>query len=102
MWQDEIAWKALSGQIGKEEILQAVYSANGEANKMYLVPGNNKGKPWSDNMKEKFRKAKLGKSLTEEHKRKISESHLGDLNPGKVFKGRSWKKDPITNKRVWL
>jgi hypothetical protein len=101
-WQDEIAWKALSGQIGQEEVLQMVFSACGKANKGNLIPGNNKGKPWSIEMKEKFRKAKLGKKLTNSHKQKISISHMGDLNPGKIYKGRSWKKDEITGKRIWL
>jgi|TARA_B110000879_G_scaffold52054_1_gene73923 hypothetical protein len=52
-WQDHIAWKALSGQIGKEEIIRAV---QGLANK--------------------------GRVLTEEHKVKLREARKKQHNSG--------------------
>ena len=47
-WQDEIAWKALTGRIGKEEIIR-----------------------------EKQKKSKLGTKLSEESRKKISISKIG-------------------------
>jgi hypothetical protein len=57
-WQDELAWKALSGQIGKEEITR-----------------------------HKQRMAHLGKTLSEEHKKKIGLSGKGRIpwNKGKSY-----------------
>ncbi len=46
-WQDELAWKGLSGQIGKDEIISKVIRSNS------------------------------GKKFSKEHKRKISESQKG-------------------------
>ena len=51
-WQDELAWKGLSGMIGKEEIIRRTQS---EANK--------------------------GRNLSEEEKRKRSERMKGENNP---------------------
>jgi len=81
-------------------------------------------------VKEKMRQAKLGTQHTEEHKAKIrafrhseetklnmSKNHAfkngrpghGDVvrefyknNPNKSNAGKTWKKDPITGKRVWV
>lgn len=50
-WQDELAWKGLSGQIGKEEIISRAVRPN------------------------------LGKKFSEEHRRKISESQKGQYRP---------------------
>jgi hypothetical protein len=76
-WQDEVAWKALAGMIGREEILKEVCSHKGERNPMYGVKrpemahryseertgeGNPfYGKKHSEQTKEIMRQQKLGK-----------------------------------------
>ena len=50
-WQDELAWKGLSGQIGKEEIIARCVRSN------------------------------LGKTFSAEHRKKISESQKGQYRP---------------------
>jgi hypothetical protein len=45
--------------------------------------------------------AQLGKKLTETHKNNIAKSHMGDLNYGKIYKGKTWMKDS-NGKRVWI
>jgi len=128
-WQDELAWKALSGTIGKEEIIKKVLSESGkkstgmkgkkhsEETKLKIgiaskknilskeirskIAKSNTGKKRSNESKERMRLAQIGKKLTMEHKNKISISHMGDLNPGKVYKGKTWIKDS-NGKRVWI
>jgi|LULS01.1.fsa_nt_gb hypothetical protein len=60
-WQDELAWQGLSGQIGKEEIISAIY-----ANRTPSMLGR---KQTGD--LRRFGMANKGKKLTEEHKTKI-------------------------------
>ena len=57
-WQDRVAWLGLSGQIGKEEIIRMKCS---EANK---------GNTYS-----------VGRKLSEETKRKLSEANKGEKHP---------------------
>jgi hypothetical protein len=73
-WQDKIAWKALLGRIGKEEIIRQVqYNA---------VTGPRK---------------KRG-PLSKEHKQKIRVSKEGEKNP--MFGKPAWNsKTPATNKQ---
>ena len=66
-WQDEIAWKTLSGQI-----------SNAEAIKMAQILAN-KGKIVSETTKQKLRVYNSGKTLSKEHRLKISESCKGKL-----------------------
>lgn len=74
-WQDKLAWRALSGQIGKEEIIRTKCS---EAMK---------GKTHSEETKRKMSEAlkgenhpNFGKPLPEESKQKISEAQKGESN----------------------
>ena len=86
------------------------------------------GKTHSPESKNKMRKAKVGLKHTEEHKAKIrsfrhseeakmnisknhafksgrpghSERMTGDRNPGIIYKGKSWKIDQTTGKRIWI
>ncbi len=64
-WQDKLAWKALSGWLGKEEIIKEKISNKGERNGMY-----GKVSPMR------------GKKHTAEAKKKMSEAadHCGDKN----------------------
>ena len=64
-WQDRVAWLGLSGQIGKEEIIQMKCS---EAGKSWL------GRTHSEESKRKISEAKIGKTHTEETIRKLSEA----------------------------
>lgn len=59
-WQDEIAWKTLSGQI-----------SNADAIKLAQTLANT-GKHVSQKTREKLRQFNKGKKLSEEHRRKIS------------------------------
>lgn len=64
-WQDFIAWKALSGQIHKDEIRKV------------LTTLALKGKPKSPEHVEKCRIARLGKLHSDETKKKMSNAHKG-------------------------
>src|SRR3990167_2660369 len=62
------------------------------------------GRKWSKVVKEKMRKAKLGKKFSEEHKKKISETHKR-VGVGKWMKGRfgeksnKWKENKVEQER---
>lgn len=82
---DYLAWKALSGQIGKEEILyeRSILGASqpGEKNGMW-------GRTHSDEQKAKWSKERKGVKLSEEHKRNMSKAQQKNPNPGRGFKRR--------------
>ena len=80
--QDYWAWKGLSGQVTKEEIIAGLISHKGESHPMY-------GKHHSEETKEKMREAKRRNAAR------------GKDNGGyKVCKGKTWK--VLDGKRVWL
>lgn len=58
-----------------------------------------KGKKPSEETKQKLSLVRKGKKRSSETKQKISLANKGKNN-GK-YKGKHWKLDPITNKRVW-
>ena len=65
----------------------------------------------SEEHKKKLSEAHKGKKHSKETKKKISESHIGmkgkhhseetKIKLSKAIKGKNWKKDPITGKRIW-
>lgn len=67
-WQDKIAWQALSGNIGKEEILTEFYK------------NLNKGRVVSNETKEKMAAAKKGKKISEAHKKALNEGRRKSKN----------------------
>lgn len=80
--QDYCAWKGLSGQIGKEEILKLLMDPTGrkhtEETKKKISEAH-KGKPkHTEESKEKLRQFRTGMKLSEEHKRKIGEAGKGN------------------------
>lgn len=81
-WQDEVAWKGLTGRIPKEMVQrEAVRRANtgkkmSEATKLKISIAKT-GKKHSESHVENNRKAQTGKKLTEEHKLKISAALKG-------------------------
>lgn len=110
-WQDELAWKTLSGIIGKEEAIRlAGIKANegkqhSEVTKLKIANAASKRKH-SDETKQKIRNARIGrpgshKPRAIEFKEKVSKQMIGN-DFGKFFKGKTWKKDPVTGKRVWI
>ena len=97
-WQDEIAWKCLSGQITTQEAtLQAIRLSRKKSIGV-------KKKPLSDETKEKISKSKKGKTInypksrksrSEEDKQKVSNKMKGELNH---FYGR--KHSTETKKKI--
>lgn len=73
--EDELAWKGLSGIIGKEELLHELFVLAGKKGKH---PGShhkpNLGRKWSDEYKQNMSIICKGIKKTQEHKNKISES----------------------------
>lgn len=67
-WQDELAWKALSKNIGKEEILTEFYK------------NLNKGRIPSTETREKMTAAKRGRKISEEHKKALNEGRKNSKN----------------------
>ena len=73
-WQDKLAYQGLSGQIGKEDIIKKMLSENGKKNIKF----------WhTKEMKEKATKNRLkvlkGRTLTLEHRDKLSKSMMGHI-----------------------
>ena len=98
-WQDKLAYESLLGlKDGGLIQLEAVKLAN-------------TGKKLSEEHKQKIRSYRH----TEQARLNIKKNHAfkngrpghsermsGDKNPGIVYKGKSWKKDPTTGKRIWI
>lgn len=78
-WQDEVAWKALSGQIDASEInyILSVERNLGKNNPMYGKPGPMRGKKHTEESKNKIKKARASQKIThsDETKRRIGEAH---------------------------
>jgi hypothetical protein len=73
--EDELAWKGLSGIIGKEQLLHELFVLAGKKSKH---PGSshkpNLGRKWSEEYKSNMSIRCKGIRKTQEHKSKISES----------------------------
>ena len=75
-WQDELAWKTLNGQISNKEAIRLSQIEGGKLSK---------GRKQTKKTKIKIKQSMIGKNigkkhvLTEEHKRKISESNKGKM-----------------------
>lgn len=115
-WQDYVAWKALSGFIGKEEIHREKTSSamknrvrtKEEFEKGWQTRRNDGEWKHSDETKQKTSKALKGKKKpprTEEHKAKLSQSIKALYDEGKMtpnfpnLKGTKWWNNGIKNKR---
>jgi hypothetical protein len=116
-WQDEVAWKALSGQIDKSEInyIISVLQNLGENNPMYGKPSPMRGKKHTAESKQKIKdslknivrkptsietKIKIGlahkgKTISDEHKKLIvlsNKNRLGEKRNTYKNKGLHLKK----------
>ena len=85
-WQDELAWKALSGQIDSAEInyIKSVIMNTGENNPMYGKEGNMRGKKHTEETKKKIKEKRANqimKPVTEETRKKIGLKHKGKVIP---------------------
>jgi hypothetical protein len=67
-WQDKVAWRALSGHIGKEEIIHEIHK------------NMNKGRVVSEATREKMAEAKRGRKISEEHKKALNEGRRKSKN----------------------
>ena len=98
-WQDNVAWQALSGNIGKEEILTEFYK------------NLNKGRIVSEETREKMAAAKRGRKISEAHKKALNEGRrksknspehieaLRKFNTGRKMSEESIKKSSESRKR---
>lgn len=85
-WQDELAWKGLSGQIDSAEInyIKSVIRNTGENNPMYGKEGPMKGKKHTEETKKKIKEKRakqIMKLVTEETRKKIGIKHKGKVIP---------------------
>ncbi len=71
-WQDKLAWQALSGQIGKDDIIKAKLQAAGSIHKG--KPSHRRGKKLSEETRRKMSEARRGKTKSQETKKKISDA----------------------------
>ena len=81
-WQDELAWKGLSGQIDSAEInyILSVERNLGENNPMYGKPGPMLGKKHTEETKQRIKEKRakqIMKPVSEETKKKLSEKLKG-------------------------
>jgi hypothetical protein len=106
-WQDKIAWQALSGQIGKEEIiLEIIKNANKNREvseeTRQLLRDFNLGRKHSDKTKikmseiRKLKPPRVGPH-TDETKEKISKSLKGVIPPNKGLKMSEEQKKKISD-----
>jgi hypothetical protein len=76
-WQDEIAWKAITGIIPCQEVIQEAHRAGGRMTKNH----------WPEERKVKARKMmkgnqiNKGRVMSEENKKKISAALVGHVQP---------------------
>ena len=85
-WQDKYAYMGLSGMIGKEEIIQAIYK-NRKSGML--------GKKQSELQKMRSSMANKGKKLTEEHKAKIDPTGRKQPESQKIKVAEALSKDHI-------
>jgi hypothetical protein len=82
-WQDEVAWKALSGQIDKQEInyIISVINNTGKNNPMYGKVGPMRGKKHTEESKQKIKSKRKEQVIihSEETKLKIGQAHKGKI-----------------------
>ena len=84
-WQDKLAYEGLSGQIGKEEIIQEIYKNR----------KNRTGAILSEETKQKMRNKMKGRKLTPEHKAKISPLGRKQPESQKIKIAKALSKDHI-------
>ena len=77
-WQDKLAWQGLSGQIGKDEIMQEVYHRPRTEEDRRKMSDAAKGRVLSEETKRKMSDAHKGKLKSEETKRKMSDAQRGN------------------------
>ena len=79
--EDKLAWKGLSGMIGKEEIIKELQRENGRRNGS---KSNNsawlKGRPKSQDTKDKIAETLRGRKQSQETKDKRAAAHRGRKN----------------------
>jgi hypothetical protein len=87
-WQDEVAWKSLSGQISKSEInyILSVERNLGKNNPMYGKVGYMKGKTHTDETKKKIKEKRAKQVIvhSEETRKKIGSKHKGKITSDHV------------------
>ena len=112
-WQDELAWKGLSGRIGNEEVVRLAsslanlgktLSEETKKNISLAMKGNTHclGKKLSEEHKKKIGLAQKGKTYSEEHKKKISLAVKGNTNwLGKKHSEETKRKMSLAKKKYW-
>ena len=69
-WQDKLAYRSLSGLIGKDEIIQELYKhINYEA-----IRESNRNRVWSDESRQKISNSNKGRTMSDHNRKKISEA----------------------------
>lgn len=99
-WQDFLAWKGLSNQITKEEILKEIYRNNGKINGI-----KNKGKPaWNKGLNkendprvEKYAENLKGKFKSEKHRNSLKKPKANSKNMGR-YERTDKTKELLSNK----
>lgn len=87
---DMIAFRAITGSIGKEEILKAVVSAT------------QKGRKRSLETRRKMSIVRKGRKFSEEHKRNLGLSHMGNKsNTGRTISPEARKKCSDSQRERW-
>lgn len=100
-WQDRIAWQMLSGQISNAEGIKQVQS---EYMKNRVISEKTKSR-MSDGQKKRHSKGQhpmLGKKFTEESRKRMSNSHKGQIpsNKGYVKTAEEIERDRIAQYKV--
>ena len=69
-WQDKLAYRSLSGLIGKDEIIQELQKhINYEA-----IRESNRNRVWSDESRQKISNSNKGRTMSDHNRKKISEA----------------------------
>jgi hypothetical protein len=104
LWQDKVAWKGLSGMIGKEEIMREISRQNGKINgkrnagrkhseeSRKKMSASHTGKMMSEESIKKMSEAKAGRKLSEEHKKKLAAAQTGKRHSEETRKKMSGRK----------
>ena len=97
-WQDKCAWRALSGQIGKDEIILEVRREAGK---------KRRGRKLSEETKKKMSESSKGQVISEETRAKISAANKGKVRTKEqkaklsaLRKGRTFSEEAKENMRI--
>lgn len=99
--KDWIAWKMMSGQMGKEEARKSAWKIGyAKRDKSFFQTIEYQEKKRLESLR---RGSKPPRHVGKNHPNygNPNKINIGENNPGIKYRNMTWRKDPITGKRIW-